>query len=1071
MEGLVIDDYFSIASTPKDSAKPPKDVEAFKKAQDIYKQFDIIGSPSKDVIGASESKVIGASINASDRAMQSGICPLGAPSAKRFALSWITLQLTCLSHTSDVLHLCLVGGWVSCLGFRRPLMALLNETFALVDASKVDPLKPKVIALPRAVACEMLLLALLCPLAISDLCAPHSSQVYATDASSARGAICSAPINVDFARILWRTSRSKGAYHRLLTPSQALAKNLGVFEELPESQLCHPDRPLAFHYDFIEVFSGASVVTKAVAALGYVVGPPVDLSICPEYDMSYPHVLAWLSFMVSSGALLSLIVEPPCTTFSIMRRPALRSRLCPFGFRPRESQTFNGNLLALRALALMHLSYINLVTCLLEKPYSSLLKHMPSYKALLCKEHVSQCRTDSCMLGSIHKKSFRFVGVHADLEPLSVLCDRSHEHVQIAGQYTKKSATYTPALATLIAQVLAAGIDRKRASLQCLESLNVGGLENQLVNAVALSADWKVDDAWDFKKNSHINILEFSVLEKLAKKLVSQGPLRVTCMVDSHVVSAASAKGRSSSLGLRAVVRRFCALSLAGGLYFSVPFVPTRLNVPDDPTRNVPLRLPSGSYNVFDWSADQLYDFAALPKLRRWSSNWVRLVISVCGPRVLSLTDRSVYRHAFPHCGCLPLRTSFVPPMDFDATLGFPGEGPVCPCPWFVVLWKLTQRALCCTLGRSFSFWFLLSSFAMVHVSAMEPRNSADLSRQARRNIVPLTVGRPVLPSTTFNRDNLFEAFCLWCRHQQIDIEFLLSSALQHSEDINTVLSHYGRQLYYAGRPYGHFAGTINAVVSRRAILRRHLQPAWDVAYSWMRNEPPTHHTACPWQVALALIATALLWGWTREAGIIALCFAGILRAGEGLKALRRDLLLPSDSLYMNDFILLAIDEAKTRFSTARHQCAKVDAADMVRVIQIGFSKLLPNEHLWPFSGQTFRNRFKSLQTSLGLPTAIHNGLKPLDVGSLRPGGATWLLQCTENAELVRRRGRWTTTKVLEVYLQETACVRFWTNLTDAQRSSVSVLATSFPYILEKSEQMAKAAIPEISWYKIFCWS
>ena len=1028
MDGLVIDDYFSVSAVPRDSPETSPDVEAFNTAQLAYEKFSLLGSPTKDVVGESSAKVIGASINASELSRQEGICLLGAPGQKRFTLSWISLQLCTMSFTTDVLHLCLVGGWVSCLGFRRPMMSLLNESFRLVDANTINPNEPRVIRLPRVVANELLLLALLCPLAATDLCARFAPCVFSTDASIEKGAICSAPVPVDFARILWRSSRSKGSYHRLMTPMEALSKNLGIHEELPESSSSYVDRPLAFHYDFIEVFSGASTVTKALDLLGYVVGPPVDLSISPEYDVSFVHVMEWLSFMVSEGLLQSVMVEPPCTTFSIIRRPALRSKLCPFGFNPTFRQTKIGNLLACRALQLMVLCHVNFVAGVLEKPFTSLLKHFPSYQALLGRDGVSQCRTDSCMFGSIHRKSFSFLGVHIDLSNLEVECDRSHTHVPIEGSYTKKSATYTPSLAEALAVTLGVAIDRRRASIQDLDRADMKGLENQLVNAVALRAPWTVDAVWDFKKNSHINILEFSVLERLAKRLASQcSPLRVTCLVDSHVVSAASAKGRTSPKGLGPVLRRFCAISVACGLYFSVPFVPTRLNVADDPTRSVPLRQASGGLCPFDWERNALYDLAMLPKLRRWASNWVRLILSLCGPSVLSWSDRSLFRRRFPVLG---RPVAGVPPlsqMDFDCTLGFPGEGPsvaVLTC----LLALLTHGALCCTVGFSKVFPMALVSVAVLssHGSAMRPRNTADLSRQSRRQVQPLAIGRPVLPSTTLNRDSLFAAFTSWCDDQGIDIQFLLESCLSNAEEINAVLSSYGRQLYHSGRPYGHFSETINALVSQRAILRRHLQPAWDVAYAWLRNEPPTHHTACPWQVVLSLLSTALLWGWVREAGIIALCFSGILRVGEGLKAYRRDLLLPSDSLFLNTFALLAIEESKTRFSVARHQCAKIDAPDMLRILTLAFEHLLPNEFLWAFSSQTFRNRFKSLQASIGLPTTVLNGCKPLDGGSLRPGGATWMLQATEDAELVRRRGRWTTTKVLEVYLQETACIRFF---------------------------------------------
>ena len=725
MDGLVIDDYFSVSAVPRDSPETSPDVEAFNTAQLAYEKFSLLGSPTKDVVGESSAKVIGASINASELSRQEGICLLGAPGQKRFTLSWISLQLCTMSFTTDVLHLCLVGGWVSCLGFRRPMMSLLNESFRLVDANTINPNEPRVIRLPRVVANELLLLALLCPLAATDLCARFAPCVFSTDASIEKGAICSAPVPVDFARILWRSSRSKGSYHRLMTPMEALSKNLGIHEELPESSSSYVDRPLAFHYDFIEVFSGASTVTKALDLLGYVVGPPVDLSISPEYDVSFVHVMEWLSFMVSEGLLQSVMVEPPCTTFSIIRRPALRSKLCPFGFNPTFRQTKIGNLLACRALQLMVLCHVNFVAGVLEKPFTSLLKHFPSYQALLGRDGVSQCRTDSCMFGSIHRKSFSFLGVHIDLSNLEVECDRSHTHVPIEGSYTKKSATYTPSLAEALAVTLGVAIDRRRASIQDLDRADMKGLENQLVNAVALRAPWTVDAVWDFKKNSHINILEFSVLERLAKRLASQcSPLRVTCLVDSHVVSAASAKGRTSPKGLGPVLRRFCAISVACGLYFSVPFVPTRLNVADDPTRSVPLRQASGGLCPFDWERNALYDLAMLPKLRRWASNWVRLILSLCGPSVLSWSDRSLFRRRFPVLG---RPVAGVPPlsqMDFDCTLGFPGEGPsvaVLTC----LLALLTHGALCCTVGFSKVFPKALVSVAVLssHGSAMRPQH------------------------------------------------------------------------------------------------------------------------------------------------------------------------------------------------------------------------------------------------------------------------------------------------------------------------------------------------------------
>ena len=77
----------------------------------------------------------------------------------------------------------------------------------------------------------------------------------------------------------------------------------------------------------------------------------------------------------------------------------------------------------------------------------------------------------------------------------------------------------------------------------------------------------------------------------------------------------------------------------------------------------------------------------------------------------------------------------------------------------------------------------------------------------------------------------------------------------------------------------------------------------------------------------------------------------GMGRHSENLQAKRRDLLLPEDFAGTHEYALLAISEAKTRFTAARHQTAKLDSPDLVRVVSLAFGKLDHHTLLWPFSG------------------------------------------------------------------------------------------------------------------------
>ena len=95
-----------------------------------------------------------------------------------------------------------------------------------------------------------------------------------------------------------------------------------------------------------------------------------------------------------------------------------------------------------------------------------------------------------------------------------------------------------------------------------------------------------------------------------------------------------------------------------------------------------------------------------------------------------------------------------------------------------------------------------------------------------------------------------------------------------------------------------------------------------------------------PGSVALAIITTALLCGWTQFAAAIALMWSGLLRP-----ATRGDLLLPSGDRAV-PLGLLAIKDPKTRFSNARHQSAKIDMPDMLKIVELFLAPLKVYERL-----------------------------------------------------------------------------------------------------------------------------
>ena len=184
--------------------------------------------------------------------------------------------------------------------------------------------------------------------------------------------------------------------------------------------------------------------------------------------------------------------------------------------------------------------------------------------------------------------------------------------------------------------------------------------------------------------------------------------------------------------------------------------------------------------------------------------------------------------------------------------------------------------------------------------------------------------------------------------------------------------------------------------------------------------------------------------------------------------ATRRDLILPDDMGGSIRAIMLRVGEPKTRFRAARHQLTRMDWEDLVIFCEGVFSKLEPWEKLWSASPQVLRTRFKQLLLAMGLPTVHGPEGRPLDLGSLRAGGATHLLMVTEDSELVRRRGRWLSARTMEIYIQESSSATFLPQLPVQTKDRILNLALAFPEAMEKMRHFEACHLPCSTWPYFF---
>ena len=1050
-DGLVIDDYFVVARQGiGEVTSPSASREKLEAAKGIYAEQRILGSDDKDVWDELLFKVVGSEIDSRPEVVRQGAVLCGAPSQKRLGIATVAASVATLPYTSDALHASLVGSLVSMAMFRRPVMSILNEVFHVIDPGSLNTEKPELRPLSRKAAEELVLFASLCPVLVSNLAAEIDSRVFATDASMTGGGITETFVPEKVAKFMWRAADRKGKNLPLLSAPEAILQNYDpeyeprLHEQGNERGEACP-RPIGMKFDFVEICGGSGRVSQKATELGLVVAPVLDITYSPAYNLKNHRVICWLNFLLESGRLLAFLVAPPCTTFSPAAYPPLRTYKKPLGLYLENPRVVDGTLLAHASLSLMFTAKRTKSLGMAEQPRRSKMRWLRTWVQMI-QLGAKEVHLASCAYGSPHQKEFTFLYINMDASCLHRRCTRDHVHVKIQGQHTKPSAVYCDGLASALASVFVEHIHMIKAVANDCE-LEVNGLESPIPTDVAVAARWRVRDAWRWKKSVHINLLETSSTLKLFRSLAKENPdSRFVYLSDSHVARSALARGRTSSIALRQLLKQQAALTLAFGLYPAGDFVPTRVMPADAPSREKELEEPVPSSFFESLTDAELLWIASLPKMKRWASNWVRLVLlSHPGLIIFHSQDESLRKYS-----ALPGFQEYWT-LDFDSTLGYPGEGPsVVSCLWIFV----SPLHLC--------FMFSCCGFAAEAVGAWGAArlSHGDRARQLTRSGIELGEGRRITDHTSSVRVDLLTSFKSWLAQEGRDFDSVFLANPPNLDLINKILSDFGRTLFEIGKPYYHYSETINAVSGVRPILRRSLQQAWDLAAMWGSYEPTEHHIAMPYQILLAILSVCMTWGWMREGACFALAWGALLRIGEIYNSTRKELILPHDVSFSIDYALLKITEPKTRYRSARHQAGKIEQPDLIQFIALGFGNLKQNERLWPYAGSTLRLRFNRILHALNLPCKPGQRPKPLSLASFRPGGATWLIGACESAETVRRRGRWASYKTMEIYLQEVTAATYLNEISAESREKVTAAMHVFVDALETAKRFQAAALP-----------
>ena len=202
-----------------------------------------------------------------------------------------------------------------------------------------------------------------------------------------------------------------------------------------------------------------------------------------------------------------------------------------------------------------------------------------------------------------------------------------------------------------------------------------------------------------------------------------------------------------------------------------------------------------------------------------------------------------------------------------------------------------------------------------------------------------------------------------------------------------------------------------------------------------------THRPPLPEGVVKGLVSLAWQFEWYDWCGVTLIAFYGAGRLGEVLRCLRKDLILPCDTVgEINDSCFLELRRFKSLYrQTAKVQHMKISDKYSVKLLTMIYRNCDGNELLFNGSADQYRRRWDFLLKSFGVDPALR-----LTPGGLRGGSAVWAYRHGVSIPQIQWNLRLRQQATLESYIQETASLTIFSSLSQACRTSFQRAAAIF---------------------------
>jgi len=258
----------------------------------------------------------------------------------------------------------------------------------------------------------------------------------------------------------------------------------------------------------------------------------------------------------------------------------------------------------------------------------------------------------------------------------------------------------------------------------------------------------------------------------------------------------------------------------------------------------------------------------------------------------------------------------------------------------------------------------------------------------------------------------------------------------------NQVISEYVQYCYDQRQRLYIVRHSLVAIQNRWPHLKGNIHRSWNTLKSWRLEQRVTSRTPIPLLLLQGICLKCLDIGaaGNRWAGhyfimsvLLRIGFFGLLRAGE-LFALRRRHLMFSRTSSNAWVLVVSVVDPKTRAVFGRSQYVLIRDAPTVAWAFWLTRGLGENVKLWQGSGANFRKLLRALLIGWNLASDL------IGPGGLRPGGASHMLLEGADVGSIQHQGRWSNSRSLSIYLQESMSCLVLTQLGDHMQNMLHSL-------------------------------